>query len=449
MADIGIDSFYVLKSEDSHHIHAHGTWALDLSINVGDRYTNEYGSPIVTGEFECVDGHVSTADTEPGVGSNWSEPLGPWRFVGMGGMGPTGATGAQGASSPAKTCNARLTLESGVPVSFSDQTNKQTLYLSPFKGDELGLYYGAAWTVHNFTEVSLSLAALVANSIYDIFAYWNGAAAVLAALLWKQVTATSSPTAGSNKVISMSDTAGVVAGDYVTVADVSHSELARVNAVVASTSITVDALANSYTLPTINFPSRATALVTQNGVLSLSGDTTKRYMGSIFIGATAGYCDDSAVSRGVWNYYNRMSRTLKWKIASGTSSWTMGGTSAWRGSNGQVTYKVRFLYPIQEEIINLQNRQAALVSSAGGIANLGLGHNRTTDDDSSSLAGLEHAWSGSTSVTGFIGATYAEVPNLGIHDIFCVERGTGTAYGHKSGSTSAASDLAITGSINC
>lgn len=439
MSGIGIDSFYVLKSEDSHHIHAHGAWALDLSINVGDRYTNDYGSPVVIGEFECIDPHVSTADTEPGVGSNWATV---WIFVGIGATGPTGATGAQGASSPAKTCNARLTFESGVPVSFSDQVNKQTLYLTPYKGNELGLYYSGAWTVHNFSEVSLSIAALIANSIYDIFAHWNGSAVVLSALLWKKITATSSPTAGTNKVISVNDTTGVVAGDYVTVADVSHSELARVNAVVASTSITVDSLANSYTLPSINYPSRGTALVMQDGVLSLSGDTTKRYMGSIFIGGTAGYCDDSALNRCLWNFYNQKKRLLRWIVDPSVGSWSLVSNTTWRGSNGQVTYKVRFLYPIQEDIIRLMTAQET--SGTGYHASVGIGHNRTNGNDALSAG----CYSGGTAnlVTT---ATYDDIPNLGIHDMFCVEIGdsAGTAYGHQAATRFC--DFNLSGEITC
>jgi hypothetical protein len=51
----------------------------------------------------------------------------------------------------------RLTLESGVPVSISDQSAKATLYFSPIVG------------CYGFDEVSLALGALAANTNYDIF----------------------------------------------------------------------------------------------------------------------------------------------------------------------------------------------------------------------------------------------------------------------------------------
>jgi hypothetical protein len=85
-------------------------------------------------------------------------------------------------------CFGRLTLTTGVPVTTSDVTAATTLYFTAYKGDQIGLYSAGVWTVRSFSEVSLSLAALNANTNYDIFAYDNTGAVALEALAWTNDT---------------------------------------------------------------------------------------------------------------------------------------------------------------------------------------------------------------------------------------------------------------------
>lgn len=66
----------------------------------------------------------------------------------------------------------RLTLESGVPVSTSDQTAKGTLYYTPYVHDYIRLYNGTRPTLYTFTERSLSL-TLTSGKNYDVFLYDN------------------------------------------------------------------------------------------------------------------------------------------------------------------------------------------------------------------------------------------------------------------------------------
>lgn len=66
-------------------------------------------------------------------------------------------------------CNGRLTLTTGVPVTTSDVTAATTLYFTPYGGNQIGTYSGSAWTVSTFTEKSITLASLTANSNYDCF----------------------------------------------------------------------------------------------------------------------------------------------------------------------------------------------------------------------------------------------------------------------------------------
>ena len=87
------------------------------------------------------------------------------------------------------TCNGRLTLESGVPVSTTDQATKGTLYFTPFRGNQIGLYDGAsAWAVLAFSELSISLSGLTASKPYDVFVYNNSGTATLELLVWTNTT---------------------------------------------------------------------------------------------------------------------------------------------------------------------------------------------------------------------------------------------------------------------
>lgn len=65
-------------------------------------------------------------------------------------------------------CNGRLTLESGVAVSSTDQIAKGTLYFTPYNGNQIGTYSGTAWSVSTFAEKSLAL-AVTSGKNYDVF----------------------------------------------------------------------------------------------------------------------------------------------------------------------------------------------------------------------------------------------------------------------------------------
>lgn len=88
-----------------------------------------------------------------------------------------------------RLCNGRLTLESGVPVSTTDQTAKTTLYFTPYKGNRISLYDGSsAWTTLTFIELSLSLSGYTADKNYDIWAYNNSGSVALDSTVWTDDT---------------------------------------------------------------------------------------------------------------------------------------------------------------------------------------------------------------------------------------------------------------------
>lgn len=162
----------------------------------------------------------------------------------------------------------RLTLETGVPISTTNQTAKTTLYYQSMgQGGYIGLYTGSSWTsVAIGSGASLSLSGYTADSNYDIWAYSNAGVLTLESTIWTNNT------------------------------------------------------------------TRATALTLQDGVYVKSGTVTRRYLGTIRTTSTTGQCEDSLTKRLVWNAYNRVARpvrvqdsTASWTY--GTEAWRIANNS--------------------------------------------------------------------------------------------------------------------------
>jgi len=94
------------------------------------------------------------------------------------------AAGGGGASTPP----GRLTLESGVPVSTTDQADKTTLYYTPYVGNQIMLYSGSAWETKTFAELSLNISAYTASKPYDIWIYNNAGTVTLDSTVWTNAT---------------------------------------------------------------------------------------------------------------------------------------------------------------------------------------------------------------------------------------------------------------------
>lgn len=82
----------------------------------------------------------------------------------------------------------RLTLESGVPVSSTDQADKTTLYYTPHVSNLISLYDGSDWDAVEFSELSLDISGFTASKPYDIFCYNNSGTATLEGLVWTNDT---------------------------------------------------------------------------------------------------------------------------------------------------------------------------------------------------------------------------------------------------------------------
>lgn len=81
----------------------------------------------------------------------------------------------------------RLTLESGVPISTSNQTAKTTVYFTPYKGDVISLYTGSNWELLAYSETSVAVPSTT-NTNFDIFAYNNSGTLALETVDWTNDT---------------------------------------------------------------------------------------------------------------------------------------------------------------------------------------------------------------------------------------------------------------------
>lgn len=86
------------------------------------------------------------------------------------------------------TFQGRMTLTSGTPVTTSDVTAATTVYLTPFKGNEIWLFTNSAWKRYELAEISLALGTVVSGKNYDIFVYDNAGTLTLEKLVWTNDT---------------------------------------------------------------------------------------------------------------------------------------------------------------------------------------------------------------------------------------------------------------------
>lgn len=183
----------------------------------------------------------------------------------------------------------RLTLESGVPVSTTDQTAKTTIYFTPYNGDKISLYDGSSWATYTFTERLLLLSGLTANRNYDVFIYVSSGTLNLESLVWNSSSDSNTRTTG--------------------------------------------------------------LVLASGGVYTKSGDATRRYLGTFRTTGTTGQTEDSASKRFVWNCSNRVNRMLLKQYVS--STWTNNVSNTYRYLGNNSANSVSFVNGIQEDNVFL------------------------------------------------------------------------------------------------
>ena len=209
----------------------------------------------------------------------------------------------------------RLTLETGVAVSASDQTAKTTIYYTPFIHSLIGLYDTAnlIWTAHPFTERSLALGTLVSGKNYDVFAVLTSGAVAIEALVWT------------------SDSA------------------------------------------------RATALVAVDGVLCKTGDTSRRYVGTFRTTTTTTTEDSEAkrfVYNANNRVRRSMLGTLGYVDDNTAATFTFNSQNVWAALNGGTGNKCEFVNGLTETV--LLAGSVFYTAGAGSYLMTGIGVDATT-----------------------------------------------------------------------
>jgi hypothetical protein len=252
----------------------------------------------------------------------------------------------------------RITTESGVPVSSSDRTAQGTIYWTPYKHGYIALWDGAKYVAVNQAQVSLSLTGLVASgSNYDVWGTLSGGALVL-----------------SLSAAWASDTN------------------------------------RGFTINRDAF-----------GVMSLSTDRTKRWLGSIR-GSALNQTTDSRASRYVFNADNRLPRPIKHTDPAATWTYT---TATFREMNNNTVEgqsRVGILFADADTMVEyVLNTVASNTNTLVGFL-LGLGI------DSSTVQTLDAAQAPASSAAGgaaqALTLKYCGHPGFGFHTLRALEQST-------------------------
>lgn len=307
----------------------------------------------------------ATTVTTQSVGDN-STKIASTAFV----LANSGATGKQ---------DFRLTLTTGLPVTTAGVTAATTIFCTPYKGNQIGLYDGTRWAVYTSAQFSLALGTLAAARMHDVFCYLNAGVPTLEFTIWA------------------SDTA------------------------------------------------RATALAYQDGVLVRSGAPTRRYLGS-FLSTTTTQTEDSTSRRYLWNYYNRVPRTMS--VFETIDTWTY-TTATWRAANGSSANRLNFAIGVAEDAVLANVKATALNTSVGIAFFVGVGLDVTNALSAGNIN--TYGQCAAVSVPTPVTASWIGIPAAGAHFLswieYSVATGTCTWFGDNGGAGPGLAQSGITGVV--
>ena len=282
----------------------------------------------------------------------------------------------------------RLTLETAVPVSTSDQSGKTTVYYTPYKHNGVQLYDGSGWISYTFTELSQattdntkSPAAVANSSNYDIFV-WNDSGTLRATRGPAWTSGTGRGTGATTTELEMFE------GRYV------------------------------------------------NKIAITNGPAARRglYVGTIRSNASA-QINDTLALRHVWNNYNRVFRPMR--VLEGTNTWTY-NTAAWRYANNSAANRLDFLLGLSEDEVKAV--AVANASNSAGATNVftAIGLDSSTAPTTGNMFASDTSSAAGVLVAGT--AVWNGFPGIGSHFLAWLENGNGvggtqTWYGDNGGTT--------------
>lgn len=285
-------------------------------------------------------------------------------------------------------CGGRLTLETGVAVSETDQTGKTTVYWTPFHHGYVTHWNGTVWTRWEFSELSLALGTKTDATNYDVFLWETGSAlALIAGPAWSSATARGTG-AGTTELEWWS-------GMWVNKVDIASGPAARCG----------------------------------------------RYLGTIRMTATT-TTEDSREKRFVWNAHNRVTRLLK---RTHTGTWSATST-AYTMANGNTANKVNAVVGLSRVspvhlLLKVHYSGAGLSAVSNSI---GIGEDSTGTIHASCVPGTAAYYDGGFSGTIAVGATahLSVCPTLGSRSWSWLELSTGSL-------TANADQSALMGQFDC
>lgn len=247
---------------------------------------------------------------------------------------------------------ARLTTETGVAVSTSDRTAQTEIFLTPYNGNQISLYDGTRQKLHTLSsDISIKLTDDTQTGDTE-----NGSAVIA------NLTSTAQFIAGM--IVSGS---GIPVGAVIDSIDSATQITMDQNATADATDVALTFKVPSDTVVDIwvypdgdnhhlamtawaSTSARATALTKQDGVWAKTGDTTRRYAGSVQTTDTDGETEISRQFVLTQNAYNRVRHPLN--ITEQTNSWTY-ATAAWRSANASDANRVGILVALEEETLEI------------------------------------------------------------------------------------------------
>jgi hypothetical protein len=222
----------------------------------------------------------------------------------------------------------RMTVESGIPVSFTNQQAKSVVYMTPYMGNRISLYNGA-WNKRTSSEISIKLTDTQTGTTTNSSKVITGLSDTTQLIVGMLLTGTN---IGGAAVISSIDSPTQVT---LSVNSTGNGSVAITFKVPANKNLDVFCFDNNG-VPKLEFGpiwtgdnTRGVAVIVyQDGVLVKSGDATRRYLGTVRTVAD-GQTETSQYRRYVWNKYNKVPS----RLYNAESTVHTYATTAWRAWN--------------------------------------------------------------------------------------------------------------------
>ena len=398
--------------------------------------------PLTTGAITGASGTTAQRPAAPTAGmSRWNSTTNVSEvYSGTAWLSPlTNAAPFMTAFAP----TGRLTLETGVPVSTTDQAGKATVYYTP-AGVGYAQYVtfdGANWSVLAFTELSNDTTASATNKagaaaagpyqIQDLFVWndagtnrltrgpkWSASATATMTLATPCVVTWTAHGLWDGATIRFTTTGALYTGlaantDYfVTKVDANTFKLSttladQVAGTFIATSGTQSGVHTAFNYTSVRGAGAATTeLQLLNGIYVNKYDITNgplatkgTYVGSAYFNASSqmdlkfgGYGTAGApVIIGIWNAFNRTS--ISGNVADPAASWVY-NTATWRPVNGAINERVTVVSGAAREALSGTNSHSYYNASGGGQIIIGVAYNNSVGPSGSTTIGSTDSGTG-------------------------------------------------------